>query len=86
MLREGAALPRLSDCSSLGDTGEAAALVLVRARWEPQARADAGDRARWDAAWEAGAEMSIEDALALAAGSRDEIEAQQASVTPPARV
>ena len=58
----------------------------LRARWEPQALADAGDRSRWDAAWEAGAEMPIEDALALAAGSRDEIEAQQASVTPPARV
>ena len=35
VLREGAVLPRLSACSSLGDTGEAAALVLACAGTAP---------------------------------------------------
>jgi predicted ATPase/class 3 adenylate cyclase len=60
----------------------------LRARWEPQARTDAGEQAGWDTAWKAGAQMTIEDALAVAAGGRDDdIElAQRGSVKPTARV
>ena len=57
------------------------------ARWETQARADAGHQDEWDAAWTAGAQMTLEDALTIAAGRRDDIEsAHRATVKPPARV
>jgi hypothetical protein len=44
----------------------------IRARCEPPALADAPNRASWDAAWKAGSQLVIEDALALAAGWRDD--------------
>jgi len=57
----------------------------LRARWEPQARADAGDPPTWDAAWQAGAHMSIDDALALAAGWRGDVDAPDQSAAALAR-
>ena len=57
------------------------------ARWEPQARADASDEAGWDAAWTAGAQMTIEDALAVAADWSEHTEtAHQTWLKPPASV
>lgn len=49
----------------------------LRARYEPQALADAPDQTSWDAAWAAGTKLAIEDALALAARWRDVAEAAQ---------
>jgi predicted ATPase/class 3 adenylate cyclase len=38
----------------------------LQAEWQPRARAAAPDEASWDAAWAAGARISLDDALALA--------------------
>ena len=51
--------------SARGCAEERRSIARLRARWEPQARAQAGDQASWDAATVAGAELTLEGALAL---------------------
>ena len=46
----------------------------LRMRWEAQALADAPDQIAWDAAWKGGAELAVEDALAVAAGSQEPVQ------------
>jgi tetratricopeptide (TPR) repeat protein len=53
----------------------------LRARWESQALADAADQAAWDGAWKAGAEISMDDALAVAAGWKDAAQAADPAST-----
>jgi len=53
---------------------ESVAVERLRTRWEPQAR-QAVDQADWDAATAAGTELTLEDALALAAGADPELSA-----------
>jgi len=48
---------------------EAPNIVLLRGRWQAQARADAPNEENWNAAWRAGGELSAEDALELALGA-----------------
>jgi hypothetical protein len=55
--------------SARGCAEEHRCVARLRERWEPAACAQAGDQATWDAATQAGAELTLEDALALAAGS-----------------
>ena len=50
--------------------------TALRARWLPHAQSVAHDVASWDAAWETGAALSLNDALALARGARDDPQAQ----------
>ncbi len=50
---------------------EALAAIRLRAQWQPQARAAAPDQTIWDAAWTAGAELSLDDALELAHRATD---------------
>ena len=47
-------------------------LARLRAKWEPQVRAQADDEASWEAATRAGAELGLDDALALALASQPE--------------
>jgi len=54
---------------------ETTAVAELRARWQPRTQATESDGTRWDAAWAAGAEMSPDDALALASGAEDTVEA-----------
>ena len=59
----------------------------LRARWEGPGAGGRRRPGRLDAAWEAGAQLPIEVALAVAAGWRDDIEiGYRASVKPSARV
>ena len=51
---------------------EPGALARLRARWQPPAR-DACDHADWDAATIAGAELELEGAFALAAGTSEKL-------------
>jgi predicted ATPase len=44
----------------------------LRARWEPQAMASAPNQATWDAGWKIGGQLTMQDALALAADWRDD--------------
>lgn len=46
---------------------ERPAVKGLRAKWQEQEQADVPDRTVWDAAWHAGAGMTIDDAVALAA-------------------
>jgi len=55
--------------SARGCAEEHRCVARLRERWEPAACAQAGDQATWDAATQAGAELTLEHALALAAGS-----------------
>jgi predicted ATPase len=54
-----------------GAAREHGALAQLRARWQPQARTEARDQATWDAATSYGAELTLEDAVALAARSHE---------------
>jgi tetratricopeptide (TPR) repeat protein len=49
-----------------GSTHEHTFVARLRATWQVQARAQAGDQAAWDAAERSGADLALEDALALA--------------------
>ena len=51
---------------SRGVSEESLAATGLRAKWEPDARTAAPDQATWDAAWNAGAELSLDEALELA--------------------
>jgi tetratricopeptide (TPR) repeat protein len=55
-----------SDKQSHRASEDTIAATRLRARWQPQARAAAPDQKTWDAAWSAGAELSLDDALELA--------------------
>ncbi|HKO27541.1 MAG TPA: BTAD domain-containing putative transcriptional regulator [Solirubrobacteraceae bacterium] len=52
-----------------GSAHEHEALARLRGRWQPHAQAELSDQASWEAATRAGAELTLEEALALAAGS-----------------
>jgi hypothetical protein len=52
-----------------GAAQEHKAVARLRTRWQPEARAELGDQARWNAATRAGAELDREDALRLASGA-----------------
>jgi ATP/maltotriose-dependent transcriptional regulator MalT len=56
--------------------------AMLRARWLPAARAQAPDARRWDEAWTAGAKLSVQQALILAAGAVASSEAAGAAATP----
>ena len=47
------------------------AIDKLQAQWESNARAAAPNTASWDAAWSAGADMPVDEALVLAAGERN---------------
>lgn len=52
-----------------GCAEEHRSIARLRERWEPEARAQAANHAAWDLATRAGAGLTLEDALALAAGA-----------------
>lgn len=52
-----------------GAAHEHKAVARLRERWQPEARSEVTDQTTWDAATRAGAELTPEDALALAATS-----------------
>jgi tetratricopeptide (TPR) repeat protein len=52
-----------------GAAHEHKSIAQLRARWQPEARAEVADHATWDAATRTGADLALEDALALAAAS-----------------
>jgi predicted ATPase/class 3 adenylate cyclase len=60
---------------SRGVIEETLAASKLRARWQPEARAAAPDQTTWDAAWKAGAELSLDDALGLAHRATDRVHA-----------
>jgi hypothetical protein len=66
-----------SERISGGVIEEAVAATSLRAQWQPQARAAAPDQTTWDAAWKAGAELSLDDALELARRATDSVKGQR---------
>ncbi len=52
---------------------EAPAAAKLRTHWQQQARAAAPDQTTWDAAWKAGTELSLDDALEVAHRATDSI-------------
>jgi hypothetical protein len=65
-----------------GPAPEHKAVAGLRDRWQQQARLQVSDQAAWDAATHAGAELALEDALALAAQT-DEAPEGRATGTAP---
>jgi tetratricopeptide (TPR) repeat protein len=68
-----ASLWSASDRVASGVLDESLAASRLRARWQPDARADVPDQTTWDAAWTAGAELSLDDALELAHRATDSV-------------
>jgi tetratricopeptide (TPR) repeat protein len=64
-----------SERISRGVIEEALAASSLRAQWQPEARAAVPDQTAWDAAWRAGRELSLDDALELAHRATDSIHA-----------
>jgi predicted ATPase/class 3 adenylate cyclase len=62
-----------SERISRGVIEEALAATSLRAQWQPHAQAAAADPPAWDAAWKAGAELSLDDALELARRATDTV-------------
>lgn len=71
--------------------GETPASGRLRTRWQPRARTAVPDASSWDVARRAGAQLALDDALALAASAQENIESTDcsqgtptASMEPPA--
>jgi predicted ATPase/class 3 adenylate cyclase len=56
-----------------GATEEIPAATRLRGRWQPDARAAAPEQTTLDAAWNAGAELTLDDALELARRATDRV-------------
>jgi hypothetical protein len=61
-----AAMPWAAAGTVRGAAVEHEAVARLRARWQPEATAEADDQASWTGDTLAGAELALDDALALA--------------------